>query len=164
MSENLGKLVKQYKNRSQKGYYVLAFIGGFILIWILGFTFTNPIDGSRIILVIVGGPISIVAPILILVLIYTILDETAKSRLKRCLDQVLIEWKMKAVEDTIKTIETVAPVPLIHIETYSHNILYQWLATSYPSLNLQKLRIGFPNTVFILQQLLSQKPFLGTYY
>lgn len=99
-----------------------------------------------------------------LFILYTIIKEIAKSRLRRCLDQVLIEWKQKAIEDTIKTIESVAPVPILNIESYSHNILNQWLTQTYPSINLQKLNIFFPDTVFILQQLLAQKPFLGTYY
>lgn len=134
------------------------------MIWIPIFTVTDPTFMSRFFAVLFVGPPVTVGYAIFLFILYTIIKEIAKSQLLRCLDQVLIEWKQKAIEDTIKTIESAAPVPILNIESYSHNILNQWLAQTYPSINLQKLNIFFPDTVFILQQLLAQKPFLGTYH
>lgn len=164
MSEELGELVKQYKTRSQGVFYLLAFIGGFFVIWIPILTVTDPTDMNRFFAVLFIGPPVTVGYAILLIAIYNLVKDPIKRKLRISLNQVLIEWKQKAIENTIETIESAAPVPIINIESYSHNILNQWLAQTYPSINLQKLNIVFPDTIFILQQLLAQKPFLGTYH
>lgn len=162
MSEDLGVLVKQYQRRSQSGYYVLAFFGIAILIWVIFIIISNFVVGAGFLFFIAPGVDFVL--LIFLIILYNILKDTAKGQLKRRLDQELVAWKMQAVEDSIRSIETAAPVPLINVETYAHNILYHKFATEYPGLDLQKLRVVYPNTIFIMQQLLTQKPFLGTYY
>ena len=73
-------------------------------------------------------------------------------------------WKMKAVENTILSIETTTPVPLVNIETYAHNILKERLSEEFPNIKLEQLGIVFPVTVYIIQRILEQDPTLGTYY
>ena len=162
MSEDLGELVKQYQKRSEPVYYIIAFCGGVLLSWIIPIIIDNVVGGVGLFFLIIPGLDFVF--LIFLIILYNILKDTAKIKLKKRLDQELIAWKMQAVEDTIKSIETAAPVPLMNIETYSHDILYQKLSTEYPSINLQKLKILFPNTIYILQLVLEQKPFLGTYH
>lgn len=162
MSEDLGVLIKRYTRRSNAGIYTLACFGGAILTWIIFLIIVNFVPGTGLLILIVPGVDFVI--LIANIIVYNVLKDTSKAQLRRCLDTELIVWKMQAVEDSINSIQTAAPVPLINIETYAHNILFHKFATEYPRLNLQKLGILFPNTVYILQQLLAQKPFLGTYY
>lgn len=159
MSEELGELVRKFKNRSLNIYYVLVFVVGFLGIWIPIFA----VDTYLSVFLFIGLPVTVGYAFLLLI-IYTMIREPVKKKLITLFSQVIIQWKIQAIEDTIKSIESTAPVPITNIETYSHDILNQRLRTEYPSLSLNKLGIAYPNTIDTLQKLLVQQPFLGTYY
>ncbi|MHA1125454.1 MAG: hypothetical protein ACTSO7_09890 [Candidatus Heimdallarchaeota archaeon] len=165
MSDDLLQANERYQKRLSEGFfYILAFFAVNILAWVLMFSLTSAEDLSRFTTIVFAGPLVFVFSLAFLAVVYTLRRDSAKSKLKGCLDQELIYWKMEAIELAINDIETEAPIPLEKIELYSHNLLDEKLSAEYSSLNLYKLKIVFPETITILQNLLYEKPFLGTYH
>ena len=165
MSEDLGVLVKQYKNRQlQVTFYVLAFLVSVPVIILVRNRLLTDLVTDGIFLTFFTGPIAIVITLSFLILIYSVRIDSTKTRLRNGINELLIIWKLQAVEDTIKSIETEVPVPLEKIETYSHTIIHKKFNLEFPSLNLHTLQIIIPDTVQTIQELLSAQPFLGTYH
>ena len=167
MTENLWEIVDIYQRTSkQKIYYILAFGATNILMLVVFFTIANTIykDVNVPIYLLFTVPAVFIGSLVVLYITYTERRSKARIRVRICLNEVLFEWKLQAIEETIIGIEVTEPVPLEKIESYSHTILHEKINQEFPSLNLQKLRIIFPDTVQTIQKLLSTQPFLGTYH
>lgn len=167
MTENLWEIVDIYQRRlKQQSYYIIAFGATNILMLAVFFTLTNTIYKDITVpgYLLITVPEVFIGSLVVLYITYTERRSKAKIRVSIGLNEVLFEWKMQAIEETIIGIESTDPVPLEKIESYSHAILLEKINQEFPSLNLRKLQIIFPDTVQTIQKLLSAQPFLGTYY
>ena len=109
-------------------------------------------------------PAVFVVSLLVLLITYIERRDRARRQVIYTIDEMIFDWKLQAIEQTIANIHSIDPVTLEKIQSYADSLLNEKFVTEYPSLNLFKLRIVYPDTQQILLKLLDQQPFLGTYY
>jgi hypothetical protein len=127
-------------------------------------TLTSAEDLSRFLTIIFVGPIVFIVSLVFLMVVYKERRRSAKTKFTLAFNLELHFWKLEAVEIAISDIETEAPIPLEKIELYSHNHLNQKFSVEFSSLNINNFNIVFPETITIIQELLDEKPLLGTYH
>ncbi len=164
MPEDLNLLAKRYKTLSREIYFYLTLIVGYIIIMTLTFSLANPADSNFLFVMLLSLLGSFIAYAILLLILFSVLRNSAKSKFVGRLKEELVVWKMKAVESTILSIETTTPVPLVNIEIYANNILNERLTNAFSKIELDQLGIFYPDTVYIIQQVLEQNPSLGKYY
>ncbi len=156
--DDVEQLMVRYENRKgQIWIYVILIIIGVI---------------ASIVIFIVGGYKGYLIGIAVLTvslvvnpILYIFLKSTAKDDLKEAVNQQGDFWKYEAVEEAIIHIETNTPIPLEKINAFANDQLIQNVKTRYPSLEIERISMLIPSdTVYVIQDLISKNPSLGTYH
>ncbi len=167
MSEELQEIVTTYQKRLKQGiYFIIAFLGTNFLMVVLFFVLANVVYETVIDFggLLVLFPAVFIGSLLVLSVTYIQRRDSAKRRVNSAFNEVMVEWTMQAIEETIVNIHSIDPVSLEKIEFYTQSIIKEKFASEFPKLILSKLYIVYPNIQQTLLQLLNHQPFLGTYY
>lgn len=160
-SLELEKLLERYKRiKFMIVYFFIAGIIGFIVDQVLIWHFQLPEGFTGLNYPFVIGSLLFIAYLVVLLVLYALIRNTLRSRLMKNLEPYVIDWRMQAIKDTIDNIQSEAPVPIEKIDSFVDTIYRNKIS----SLKLLGLRFYHPETEKLLQDLLYNESYLGTYY